>query len=476
MRAKGRKQGRFVALSGLKKVKSPPGSRFPLLIVDATGLPVFPLCEWYRRQKEDDSGRTPDTYLEMALPYFGFLLRRKLAWNDPPDRVRAYLVEFLRMDAGCQVAPGQEDGYLVETTGASPLAKSSLGVLLAALTSLYDILFAAGYYPHANPMRSERLIALKREHLLQVKNAGAPDHAGIRSETQKATHQAYPTAFFRQKRGKVWEPGVVMEPDDVMQRIRQTIDFMMKQATFQRDKVVLLLLRQTGARLSEILELTVGGYRKAGHHERALVKNKGSRGREEKVIYFTSVIERELMRYIRTERSEQDPLERKRLEELDDADPIFLTEQGTPYNRDAFYYHWRRLFEAVQQNIKEQDKVQFSPHDIRHLHVSTNLTKIKRKAQGDQGLEAELKEGFRQLMGWRSQETMDIYTHVYNKRQALLEIVLKDEDEIEEKTRPIQSVPQKREDNNSTPIPPRDDSRVTISPDNNDENLDWYEE
>ena len=96
MRAKGRKQGRFIALSGLKKITSPPGSRFPVMVIDATGLPVFPLCEWYRRKKEHDDGRTPDTYLAMLQPYFGFLLSRGYAWNAPPDRVRAYLVEFLR--------------------------------------------------------------------------------------------------------------------------------------------------------------------------------------------------------------------------------------------------------------------------------------------------------------------------------------------------------------------------------------------
>src|SRR5438874_601002 len=105
VRSKGRKQGRFVSLSGLKKLASPPESQYPLLIVDANGLPVFFLCEWYRLQKVMDPGRTSDTYLDMALPWAGFLLRRGYAWNDRPDRLRAFLVEFLRDDIGCQVSP-----------------------------------------------------------------------------------------------------------------------------------------------------------------------------------------------------------------------------------------------------------------------------------------------------------------------------------------------------------------------------------
>src|ERR1700737_4503506 len=114
MRAKERKQGRFASLSGLKKLAPPPGSSYPLLIVDATGQPIFFLCEWYRRQKEVNPGRTADTYLDMALPWAGFLLRRNVQWNDAPDRVRAFLVEFLRDDVKCLVAPDakREEGLL----------------------------------------------------------------------------------------------------------------------------------------------------------------------------------------------------------------------------------------------------------------------------------------------------------------------------------------------------------------------------
>ncbi len=427
MRAKGRRHGRFVALSGLKKIPGPPGSRFSVMIVTAIGLPIFPLCEWYRRKKEDDAGRTPDTYLEMVLPYFGFLIQKGYAWNAAPERIHAYLVEFLRLDVGCQVAPAPEDGYLVETTGASPLSKSSLGVLLAALSSLYDVLSEAGYYPFANPMRSERLGALKREHVRQVKNAGAPDHAGIRGESHQETNQAFPTAFFRQKRGKVWEPEVVMEPDEVQERMNHTLDFMIQHATFLRDQVILLLLRQSGARLSEVVEMTVGGYRNARHAGRALVNNKGSCGREEKTIYFTEAIEECLLRYIRTERAKHDPGGRKRLEELADDEPLFLTQRGTAYTRTSFYHHWQHLFASAQQRSKKQDRVEFSPHDIRHLRVSRAITKIKQHAGGDKHLEGDLVEGFRLLMGWRSPKTLETYIHTLNKRQALLEILLEDE-------------------------------------------------
>ena len=429
MRAKGRKQGRFVSLSGLGKLTPPSGSQYPLLIVDANGFPVFFLCEWYRRQKEVNPGRTADTYLDMALPWAGFLLRRNLRWNDAPDRVRASLIEFLRDDVKCLVAPDtkREESLLVETTGESPLSKSSLGVLLAALTNLYDTLINAGYYAYPNPLRSQQMIAFKREHVRQVKNAGAPDHAGIRGESWSETNRAFPTAAFRQRRGKVWEPQVVLEPDEVQKRMRETIDFMVQHATFQRDQVILLLLRQTGARLSEIIEMTVGGWRATCRTGHALVKNKGSRGREEKTIYFTPTIERHLQQYVRTERARYDPQGRKRLDELDDRDPLFLTRTGKPYSRSAFYHNWKRLFEPAQQQWKSQERVDFSPHDLRHLRVTRTVTKIRKDAKGDGAQEAALLEGFQHLMGWSSPATMVTYTKTMNKREAIT-VVLEDEE------------------------------------------------
>jgi site-specific recombinase XerD len=406
----------------------------------------------------------------MLLPFAGFLLRHHYAWDAEPERVRWYLIEFLRNDVGCSVRPDAEegDGYLVETTGRSPLSKSSLGVLLAALTSLYQVLSAAGYYRYPNPLRSEHLQALKREHLRGVKNAGAPEHAGIRGETWAETRR-YPTNFIRQHRGKVWEPQLAMEPDAVQEQMRKAVDWMIAHAPTLRDQVVLRLLRTTGARLTEILSLTAGGYRGAGHSCQALITNKGSQGREEKRIYFTGSIEEALIKYIRTERSKYDPQGYTRLEQLDAADSIFLTAAGTPYTRSAFYYHWYSLLKSVQSRFH----LAFSPHDLRHLHVTSNIAKIEQKAQGDRQLEAQLREGFWRLMGWSSAETMEIYIHVLKKRQALLEIVLAEDESVPARIlpkAPPQSAAQ-RELSSSLQVSPQG-GEISFEKDD----LSWYEE
>lgn len=478
MRAKGRKQGRFVSLGGLKKLPPPTGSQYPLLIVDSTGSPVFFLCEWYRSLKAVDPGRTPDTYLDMALPWAGFLLRHGYAWNAEPDRLLAFLVEFLRDDVGCQVSSdGQrEDGWCVQTTGASPLSKSSLGVLLAALTSIYETLISAGYYAYRNPMHSEQLIQLKQEHLRHVKNAGAPDHAGIRSETRAETNRSYPTNQFRMRRGKVWEPQVVLEPDAVQERMRKTIDYMVQHATFVRDQVILLIIRQTGARLSEVLDMTAGGYRAARHPGQALVKNKGSRGREEKTIHFTTSLDRHLLRYIQTERASFDPHGRSRLEDLDDRDPLFLTRTGRPYNRPAFYHHWNKLFTPAQHQFKKEEQVEFTAHDLRHLRVTRAITKLRQEASGDPAMEAALLEGFQHLMGWQSSETMTTYLKTMNKRQAIAAILEDEEAQERVESRSLLPAGSVAGQSKPAPAPVQETSIQALLPDTRTSEFDWYED
>lgn len=181
------------------------------------------------------------------------------------------------------------------------------------------------------------------------------------------------------------------------------------------------------------------------------------------------------MKYIRTERSEHDPLRRKRVEDLEDHDPIFLTELGTPYNREAFYYHWNKLFKPAQKQFKDQDKVEFSPHDIRHLRVTRAIKKIKKEAQGDKALEEELTDGFWRLMGWKSSLTMDTYTHLFNQRKALVDVMLaEDEDENELVIRSSQDDTSKA----SILQHPGEDipTNTPVILSNDDDEFGWYEE
>ncbi len=184
MRTKGREQGRFVALSGFRKMAGPPGGRYEVLILDGNGKPVSPLCEWYHLRKRPGQSGTRRTYLNFLQPFFAYLLSRGYAWNAAPSQIRSYVKAFLLEDIGCSISPDTAlDGYRLTLTGSSPLSQSSLRVLLAAIRDFYAVMAEAGLYAYANPMCSQMLQRWKQERLKSIANAGAPDHAGIRSES-----------------------------------------------------------------------------------------------------------------------------------------------------------------------------------------------------------------------------------------------------------------------------------------------------
>ncbi len=206
-----------------------------------------------------------------------------------------------------------------------------------------------------------------------------------------------------------------------LSRVKKALLTMVEQAPTQRDRLILLLLHQTGARVSEILGLTAGGYRKAKNACCALVTNKGSQGREEKTIYFTPEIERALIRYICTERARHDPAGQKRLERLADHEPIFLTRRGTPYTRSSLYYHWNKWLVAIppDEYTGTLGPVLFTPHDIRHLYVSWILRQMKQRYASNPEKLATLRWALQLRMAWRSPLTIMCYDQTESERGKL---------------------------------------------------------
>ena len=184
------------------------------------------------------------------------------------------------------------------------------------------------YYPYDNPMYSELLLRWKREHLRAIANAGTPDRAGIRGETWRES-ASKPVAFFRIRRDP-WNPPIAREAPVVRRLILQAFGDMIQHAEL-RQKVILRLLLETGARLGEVLQMSAGGYRRGRSMlvgVSALLRDKGSLGIENKPVRILPETEALLQRYIRGERARHDPHSRSKLEELADNDPILLSRVG----------------------------------------------------------------------------------------------------------------------------------------------------
>ncbi len=402
--------------SGLRKMTGLAEEKYELIIVDRTGKPVSHLIEWYHRRKEPGANRTRQTYLSMLCPVMGFYLDRGYAWNAPPEQVRIYLREFLLERLSCQVRPDRErEGYWVALSGTSLLSQSGLGVLLAAIRDFYQVMSEAGYYPYVNPLISQLLQKWRRERMRLIANAGAPDHAGIRGESWEESMQ-HPIAYFRHL--KIWKPEHGLDTAATRKLMGEALTFMIEHALCQRDKAILLLLRHTGVRLHEALGMTAGGYRRTHDPHKAYVVNKGSLGREEKLIFFPDTVENALTQYIRGERVKQDRIGRKGLDQLDDNDPLFLTRSGKPYSDAAFRARWKPLMKQVEARYD----VTFTPHTIRHLFVTNYLSWIKEQASDNPEEQRKMKEGLRLFMGWRSRRTMEVYDHTFSAQEALLAV------------------------------------------------------
>lgn len=283
----------------------------------------------------------------------------------------------------------------------------------AALRDFYLVMKEAGLYAFANPLSSEVLIALKREQERALANRGAPDHAGVRAETHEQSRRR-PTAFLRQRQAQGWKPEVRKELADVRQGIHAVLDTMLASALVSaREKAVLSLLQTTGARLHEIVLMTVGGYQNRGIAGQAQVMNKGSFGREIKTIYFAHNpnVQQVLNVYLEQVRPLHDPHGRTRLADVGQEESLFLTERKTPYSPKAFYYQWYRHYTPLQAHCP----VRFSPHDLRHLFVTEYLIKLKMACGGgtehfDTEKYVREREAFGSLiMSWRSARTINIY-------------------------------------------------------------------
>lgn len=411
-------------MTTIQRIKGQPGALYEVLFIDQHGHLIVALTEWYRLRSSQGPASTRDTYLSCLLPFFAFLSEKGGAWNGEPSRLRPLLIDFYRERFCCLVRPERaQERVAILPTRNTPLQESTLQVFRSALRDFYLIMKGEGLYAFSNPFTSDTLLAIKQLHDQAVANAGAPDHAGIRSESRERSRRQ-PTAFIRYPHAREWKPDLRKELADVRSGIHQVLDAMIQsEALSCREKIMLELLRNTGARLHEVVGLSVGGYRNHGIAGQAQVVSKGSLGCEVKTIYFAHHprLMRLLARYLEQIRPHWDEQGRRRLDLMESGEPLFLTERGTPYSVKSFYYHWYKHYPSFRSLCP----VTFSPHDIRHLFITEFLLMLRQECgAGTDHFDTERygreREAFGStIMGWRSSHTIDVYDHSCDGEQTL---------------------------------------------------------
>lgn len=403
-------------MTKIQRIKGQPGALYQVMFVDQYGHLIVALTEWYRLRSSQGPMSTRDTYLSCLLPFFAFLSEKDCAWNASPEQLRPLLITFYRERFCCLIRPerGQERVAVLPTRD-TPLQESTLQVFRSALRDFYLIMRDERLYAFSNPLTSDTLLSLKRLHDQAIANAGAPDHGGIRGETHERSRRQ-PTAFIRYPKAREWKPDLRKELVDVRSGIHTILDAMMESPEIScREKIILELLRNTGARLHEVVGLSVGGYRNQGIAGQAQAVSKGSLGREVKTIYFAHHprVMQLLTRYLEQIRPRWDAQGRRRLDVMESREPLFLTERGTPYSVKSFYHHWYKHY----PRFRSLCPVTFSPHDIRHLFITEFLIMLRQECgAGADHFDTERYQREREafgsvIMGWQSAYTIDVYDH-----------------------------------------------------------------
>src|SRR6266568_2324375 len=442
MRTQRGPRGQFSSLYGTSTLRlaadfpfPPGGPRYERLVFDADGQLIVPLNEWYHLMQGVGAARTRDTYLAVLRPWFGFLARHEHAWNARPEAVREYTRLFL-LEAGCALQKGRVEGWFVQASNRSPISTNGLHLLIAALRSFYAVMRRGVFdardqrfhplYAFDNPMYSKVLIAWRSEHRKWIRNAGAPDVAGIRSHSRAAEAQQ-PVGFFQVKRQPL-EPPVARDSQPTRLAILAGVRYLIDHAP-AREAVILRVMLESGARVSEVLALTARGLRmahnpKIGIDVAAFVRNKGDHTLS-KPIWCSADTRDQLHRYVARFRSQFDPHRRTRLEQLDDDEPIFLSRRKRQLEYSGFGIVFKRLLRNAQRHFasapQRPDAIRvllpaITPHTIRHLHTTFRVKKVRElfssPAERERALEALVGD-----LGWRSAEMLKTYDHAISRSE-----------------------------------------------------------
>ncbi|AVK84831.1 integrase [Lysinibacillus sp. B2A1] len=381
----------------------------PLLVFDTNNKPFRPLTEFYQYELGRLSNQSAISYLQSLLPYFnwikqhGYYQGMKVTWTDLPEIIRDVVRTYLIDNLNCKVQEHYNKTFnFVHLTHKSP---STVRHFLSALKSFYNSMIQKKLYHFQNPLiDSSYKLSNKIESSIELqvnKRTRMPDIAG----TEEPKNYRRTTNSYYKIVGDKWIPNIIDDislPAQILsggERIHWKL----------RDHVIARLLFETGARASEVVEVTIGDYRKRQSIREMNTFNKGSFGKRVKFLYFTDDTAILLKRYINSERKVHDN-NNLGFNDLPDEAPLFLTIRGTPYTYQAWYPNWCKACRAAKLNI--------NPHKTRHWYVTQTLRIIYETSRNEADIQLHIRELI-SYMNWKSKETIEVYEHYFEVNNHL---------------------------------------------------------
>ena len=372
------------------------------LLVFKDNKPFLPLTDYYQDclGRIDKSSAT--SYLKCLLPFFKWLEEKsnyqgnRVQWNDSEGKIRVAVEDYLMHEMSCKVR--DKDSFrFVNLTNKSP---TTISRFLSALKSFYKSMIRLNYYPHHNPLIDGQAILHSYKEEVRGVREDKPRMPSVAGTEDPVSHRRLTDSYFKII-NEEWQPPII----DDMNLPYQVYQAGKKVNWSQREMIIARMLFETGARTSEIIELTVGDYRQRRSHQEVSTFNKGSHGRKIKFLRFSKDTVKRLFYYIDTERKSHDE-NHLGFEQLPDDAPIFLSANGKAFTYHAWYYHWNRAMKVNELSL--------NPHKARHWFVTSRLREIYNISKN----EAEIQQRKNELikyMKWKNPDTMNIYEHHFDE-------------------------------------------------------------
>ncbi|MGE7869142.1 tyrosine-type recombinase/integrase [Bacillus paramycoides] len=379
-------------------------SRYKLLVFTQNNKVFLPLTDFYDDVSKKNSESSVLSYLQCLMPFFTWLDKhsnyqgKRVQWSDSSEAIRVAVEDYLMNEMACKVR--EKDSFrFVNRSNKSP---NTVHRFLSALKSFYKSLIKLSQYGYPNPLIDS--YAILDDYKTNTKGVREnkprmPAEAGTENPIE---HRRLTDSYFKLI-NEEWQPEIIDDPL-LYYKVRQAGD----QVNWSlREKVITRMLFETGARASEVIELTIGDYRARKSFEEVSTFNKGSHGLRVKVLRFNKDTTKLLFQYINQERKKIDPLERD-FNSLPNNAPMFLSERGTPFLYRTWYPHWDKAIKMMDMRL--------NPHKARHWFVTTRVREIYNISKTEAEIE-QRKDELIKYMGWKQKDTMDVYEHHFDEER-----------------------------------------------------------
>ena len=405
------------------KLISTPELTHQYQVVREDGLPDVVLTLFAEDLLKSLSPSSVPIYMREVVSVFNWAGTDKIVaqnqWSlfGSPVEVRNLVHEYLTVGAKCKLRR-RPDRLGVKVTYVHPSQDTQINVriFLAALRRFYEYLIAQRRYRHPNPLVHEdmsRVAAELRQHYRRaIKEMEGREPMPAMSGVDPPSGIRLSANYFRCVEEE-WLPKTIDDPD-----FPHLVYNAGKQNGWGlRELCVVRILFESGARISEVFDLTAKDWAVSQFLNVFEARNKGSFGVRTKRLVVSSVTAKLCRRYFDDDkdgRRAHDP-QRLTVAELSKMGgpalehvKLFVSERGVHgtalFSKSFRRYYWNRALHSVG--------IQANPHLARHWFVTNALRTIERTSK-DANEILRRKAELVQYMAWRTAErTLKAYEHV----------------------------------------------------------------